>query len=106
MTLQERTHSWIYDNCEFELPTGSTDYNVKTNQSTTSFSNVNVATDVNIRTDKNITFKINASTNATITLTSTEGQFNYTGIRTSNLYLTNSSGSTANIKILMSGRGI
>ena len=105
MTLQERTHSWNYDSCEFALPTGSTNYDVKINQSTTAFSNVDVATDVVIRTDQNITFKINASTNTTITLTSTEGQFNYMGIRTSNLYLTNSSGSTANIKILMSGRG-
>ena len=104
MTLQERTHSWDYDSCEFELPNGSTDYDVATNQSTTAFNNVSVANDMTIRTDRNISFKINVVTNATVTLSAAEGSINYSSIRTSNLFLTNSSGATANIKILMSGR--
>ena len=104
MTLQERTHSWYYDSCEFELPDSSSDYDVATNQSTTAFSNVGVATDVTIRTDRTIGFKINSASNATITITSTEGSLNYSAIRTSNLFITNNSGATASIKILMTGR--
>ena len=102
--FDERSHFWAYDSAEFELPNNSTDYDLATNQSTIAFNKVTVANDVLLRTDRNISFKVNSANNATITLSSTEGELSYSNIKTSNLYLTNTSGATANIKILLSGR--
>lgn len=93
----------VYDSVEFALTTGQTDYNVATNQAT-SFVNAPYAHSIVIRTDQTITVKFNASTNTAITISRGEGSLTITrdmGIEVTNIFITNSSGSTANIKVLM-----
>ncbi len=87
-----------YDNAEFILATGQSDYDVGTNESS-AFSNVTTARYCEIRTDQTITVKLNATTNDSITITSSDSPYVINNIETTNLYITNASGSTANIKI-------
>lgn len=101
--LEEQRLQWLYDNVEFSLDNDTTNYDVKTNQAT-AFNNINIATDVSIRTDKTITTRFNSTTNPAITVTSSDSPFNFDSLRVTNIYLTNSSGSAANIKIFMIGR--
>jgi len=98
-----KIEDWLYDNVEFSLDNSTTDYDVKTNQAT-AFSNIKTATDISIRTDKTITIKFNSSSNPAITITSTDSPFGFDSMRVTNLYLSNSSGSAAAIKIFMIGR--
>jgi len=99
----QEIYSDVYDSIEFQLTTGQTDYNLKTNQAT-SFKNVPYAHSVVIRTDQTITVKLNASTNTVFTVSRGEGSFTFTrnmGIEITNLYISNASGNTANIKIFL-----
>lgn len=87
-----------YDNPEFTLATGQTDYDVSTHESD-AFSNITTARNVEIRTDQTITVKFNATTNNSITITSSDSPRTWSDIEVTNVYITNASGSTANIKI-------
>lgn len=93
----------IYDSVEFSLATGQTDYDVKTNQST-SFKNVPRAHSLIIRTDQTITVKFNDDSNTSMTISRGEGSLTVTrnmGFEITNLFITNASGSTAAIKIFL-----
>jgi len=93
-----------YDNSEFSLATGQTDYDVATNQ-TYAWNNVTVAKYMTIRTDQTITIKLNSDSNDAITVTSSDSPyvFDYEklGLEITNVYITNASGSTAAIKIFL-----
>jgi hypothetical protein len=89
-----------YDNVEFTLATGQTDYDVKTNVAG-AFSNVATARNINIRTDVTITIKFNATTNTSITITSSDSPLKVDTLEITNIYISNASGSNANIKILL-----
>lgn len=104
MTLQERSHFWLYDSVGFPVSDGATNFNVSSSI-TAAFSNVKVSVDTIIRTDQDIILRINNSDGATVSLTQSEGSLSYDTQKTTNLYIANSSGSTANIKLLMMGRG-
>ena len=92
-----------YDSAEFSLTTGQTDYNVGANV-TGAFSNVKYAHAVIIRSNKTISVKLNSTANASITLSIAEGSLVISrdlGLEISNIFVTNASGATAAIKILL-----
>lgn len=93
----------VYDSAEFSLTTGNTNYNVKTNEST-SFVSVPRAHSIIIRTDQTITVRFNSISNSAITISRGEGSLTITrdiGLEITNIYVTNASGSTAAIKIFL-----
>ena len=95
----------VYENIEFNLSSGESDYDLDANQSTflSTFGPTNVArthpTAVQIRTNFTISVKINSTSNHAITIASTDSPFWIEGIRIQNLYFSNSSGSTAAVKL-------
>ena len=97
----EGVYQTVYDSVEFALATGQTDYNVATNQST-SFVNAPYTRSIVIRTDQEITVKFNSSDSKAITISRREGSLTITrdmGLEITNIFITNASGSTANIKL-------
>lgn len=96
-----------YESIEFNLSTGQTDYNVASNQATflEVFGPTKVVqkhpTNLIIRTNQTITVKFNSASNHAITVTSTDSPLEVSGLEVQNVFLTNSSGSTAAIKILV-----
>ena len=89
-----------YDSIEFTVANGQTNYDVKANE-TNAFANFQVYTTVNIRTDQDITIRFNATTNIAITIPKKDSPFEMDNlIEITNMYITNSSGSTANVKII------
>jgi len=102
--LEEPRLKWIYDNAEFTVSNGTTNYDVGTNESD-AFNNVTVAKYISIRTDQTITVKLNATTNDAITITSSDSPMTFKyedlGLEVRAIYISNASGSTAAIKILL-----
>jgi len=94
-----------YESIEFNLSTGQTNYNLDTQQSTflSSFGPGNVVdkfpTQLTLRTDQTITVKINSTGNHAITVAPTE-VLELSGLEIINVFLTNSSGNTAAIKLM------
>lgn len=94
----------VYDFAQFTLANGQTDYNVKTQQSSTMFFNIPTASKVFIWSNQNISFKFNSTSFPLIPLDVGNGESPYEGkdiFLVGNIYLTNASGSTATIKILL-----
>mgnify|MGYP003395388456 FL=1 len=96
-----------YENIEFNVTTGTTNYDVASNQ-TTFLSNFGVnnvegrmPSRLYIRTNNTISVKLNATTNHAITITSTDSPFQIEGVEYTNVYITNNSGSTAAVKLLV-----
>jgi len=89
-----------YDNAEFNLATGQSDYDVSAGQSN-AFSNVTTARYISIRTDNEITVKCNSASNNSITVTSSDSPLIIDTLEVTNIYITNGSGSTAAIKIFL-----
>lgn len=87
-----------YESKEFTLANGSTDYNVKTQQ--TMFAKFKHAHHVTIRTDEEITVKFNKTTEQAITVEA-GSRLVTDGILVTNIFLTAAIGD-ANVKILMS----
>lgn len=94
-----------YDNAEFAVANATTDYDVASNQAnlfggTTS----DVGTAVyfcRIITDQTVTVKFNSTSNDSITITSSMSPLVLDEtIEISNVFITNNSGSNANVKIL------
>ena len=93
----------VYDSAEFNLITAQTDYDVAANV-TGAFSNIKNAHSIIIRTNKTISIKLNSDTNASITITIGEGSLTIDrkmGFEITNVFITNISGLTAAIKILL-----
>ncbi len=88
-----------YDSAEFTLSTGNTDYDVRT-QVAAFFNNIKVYRRVEIRTNVNISIKLNKTTNPAITINFTDSPYTLDIIEVTNIYITNSSGSTASIKLI------
>ena len=95
-----------YESVEFTLNDATTDYDLDANQSeflavfNSNTDDEGYPTQVKIRTDQTITVKINETTNDSITVTSTDSPMDIKGIKITNLYLTNASGSNAAVKFL------
>lgn len=90
-----------YDNAEFSVSNGTSDYDVSSNESD-AFSNVATAGTVSIRTDVTITVKLNDSGNPGITITSTDSPFDIDTVEVTNLFISNSSGGPAAVKVFLS----
>lgn len=93
----------VYDFASFTLATGQTDYDVKTNQ-VTLFVNIILAKKCFIWSDQNISFKFNSSGYTAIPLDVGNGESPFEGkdiFSVRNIFITNASGNTANIKILL-----
>jgi len=88
-----------YDSMEFTFATGLSDYDVKANV-TGAFENLGSYTTVNIRSDQEITAKINLSTNRAVTIQKNKPMEFDNLMQIKNIFLSNSSGSTANVKII------
>lgn len=94
-----------YESIEFNLSTGQTNYDLDSSQATflSSFGPGSVVdkhpTQMTLRTDQSITVKLNSTSNHAITVSPTE-VLELSGLEIQNVYLTNSSGNTAAIKIL------
>ena len=98
--------SIYYDNAEFSVSTATTNYNVASNQSNTfggSTSNAGKPVDyISIGTDETITVKLNSTSNDSITIASSDSPFVLDSIiSVTNLFISNASGNTANIKLLL-----
>lgn len=99
-------HSPYYENVEFTLLNGASDYDLASNQATflSVFGPTKVsktyASKVSIRTNQTITVKLNGASNHSITIASTDSPFVVENIELRNLYLSNASGSNAAVKLL------
>ena len=94
----------VYDSMEFTLATGISDYDIKANV-TGAFENLGVYTTINLRSDQNLTIKLNSTSYRVITITAGRPFELDDLIEITNIYITNASGSTANIKIIGSRKG-
>ena len=94
----------VYDSMEFTLASGISNYDVKANV-TGAYENLLVYTTINIRTDQNITIKLNSTSNRAVTVTSSRPFVLDNLMEITNIYISNASGSTANIKIIAVRKG-
>lgn len=100
-----KTAPELYDTYDFvpsfAVATATTDYNLKTQQAT-SFLNVPVAWLCIIWTDQDISIKFNATTLPAITIPAGESPFEFKDIlKITNIFITNASGETANVKVML-----
>lgn len=90
-----------YDNAEFSVATGTSNYDVKANQNLFGDGDVDLPYFTRITTDQTITIKLNSTGDDSITITSSMSPFVLDEIiEVRNVYITNNSGNTANVKIL------
>lgn len=91
---------FVYDAASFDVTTGTTNYDVKTEQ-TSLFKDITVPTIVRLITDQTITIRLNSATAPAITMTSSEspGAEIFDHLKVNNIFITNNSGATANIEI-------
>jgi len=94
-------YSQDYDSVEFNVNTGETDYNVKTNV-TGAFAKIKNMRSFTIKSSKNVSIKLNSILNPSISLSGPSRKLELNsdiGFEVKNIFITNSSGSTAAIKI-------
>lgn len=89
-----------YDSAEFTLATGQSNYDVRSGQSD-AFSNVKLSTRTLIRTNVALTIEINSASNPGITVGPEDSPLDIDWQEVSNIFITNASGSTASIKIIL-----
>lgn len=91
----------VYDFAEFIVGTGITDYDVKTNQSNL-FKNCPAASLVVIEYDKNINVKFNSTSMPSISCGYETSPREWRDIlKVTNLFITNNSGGSATIKVIL-----
>jgi len=96
----------LYDSAEFQVANGTTDYDVASNQTNT-FGGADSSVGkpvyfISLRSDQTVTVKLNSTSNDAITITSTSSPLELDEvIEVSNIYITNNSGSAANIRLLL-----
>lgn len=94
-----------YENIEFNLNDGQSDYDLDAQQATflSVFGPTNVAqrypSAVQIRTNNTISVKLNSTSSHAITITSTDSPFWIENVDITNMFLSNSSGNTAAVKL-------
>lgn len=105
MSWGSRKIGGSYDWATFTLNASTSAYNVKSNQATL-FLNIPIAKNVFIWSTQDISFQFNNTANPLIIFAAvSNGESPYEGrdmLLVSNIYLTNSGGSNATIKILLS----
>jgi len=94
-----------YDSIEFSLANGLSDYDLKANESD-AFDNLPSYTTVVIRTDQDISVKFNSTSGKTVTIARRNSPIELDNLfEIDNIYLTNASGNTANVKIIGVDKG-
>jgi hypothetical protein len=91
-----------YDSVEFNVNTGESNYNVQANISG-AFNKIKNMRTLTIKTTKNISIKLNSILNPSISLTGANKTLKINsdiGFEVNNIFITNSSGATAAIKIM------
>ena len=95
------SYNTTYDAVSTTVVTGQTNRDMKANNATL-FANVDQARFVRITTDQTVTLRFNSATNPWIIMTSSESPRKFTraeeGLIVTNIYVTNASWSTANMK--------
>ena len=95
------SYNTTYDAVSTTVVTGQTNRDMKANNATL-FANVDQARFVRITTDQTVTLRFNSTTNPWIIMTSSESPRKFTraeeGLIVTNIYVTNASWSTANMK--------
>lgn len=89
----------VYDCASIAVVTASTNYDLKANSSGTLFANVSNANYVRIVTDQTISIRFNSTSMPAITMTSTQSPLVFDQLNVGNIYITNASGSTANLRV-------
>ena len=89
-----------YEELEFTVNDAVTNFDVKASV-TGAFTKIDYPRELTIRSDQPLTVRFNDVGNDPITLPLEDLPFNINTIRIENLFISNSSGSVANIKILM-----
>jgi len=101
MTTIDAVNS-VYDAVSTTVATGQTNRDMKQNNPEL-FANLTTATFCSITTDQTVTIRFNSTTAPAIVMTSSESPKKWTraeqGLKITNIYVTNASGSTANMKI-------
>jgi hypothetical protein len=100
-----KTAPQLYDTYDFvasfAVADATTNYNLKTQQAT-SFLNVPNAWLAVIWTDQDITVRLNSVDNPAIAIGMADSPFEFRDIfKITNIFITNASGSTANIKVML-----
>ena len=106
--LYDKYNTPYYENIQFDLVTGTTNYDLDVNESEflavfNQDTTVGLGTFpnyVHIRTNNTITVRVNGTGEDGIEITSTDSPFELRGLEIRNLFITNSSGSTAAIRLL------
>lgn len=95
------SYNTTYDAVSTTVVTGQTNRDMKANNATL-FANVDQARFVRITTDQTVTLRFNSTTNPWIIMTASESPRKFTraeeGLIVTNIYVTNASWSTANMK--------
>ena len=87
-----------YEAASITVVTGQTNRDIKANE-TALFSKGKASNHTVISTDQTITIRLNDSTYGAIVMTSTESPKVFDAVGIQNMFITNASGATANIKI-------
>jgi hypothetical protein len=99
---REQPKNTTYDAASFTVATAQTNRDIKANV-TDLWKSFTDARFMRISTDQTITIRLNSTANAGIVMTSSESPREFTrsdeGLIITNLYVTNASGSTANMKV-------
>jgi hypothetical protein len=95
----------LYDTYDFVnsfiVANGTSDYDLKTQQAA-AFKNLSRAWLVIIWTDQDLSIKFNSSSNPAIAIPMVNSPMEFRNIlQVSNIYITNASGSAANIKVML-----
>ena len=93
-----------YDEAEFTLATGLTNYDLRANEAA-AFSNLKVYTTINIRTTQAISVRLNSTSRPAITVTANRPFELNNLLEITDIYISNSSGSTATIYVFGSRKG-
>lgn len=90
-----------YDYATFTIPDGTTDYDLQANQSDL-FKNLRIAKGIVVKTDQPIGLRLNFTAMPLINITICEAPFEFVNKKLiRNGFLTNASGSDANIEIFL-----
>ena len=99
--IVEAPFGTVYDSAESSITNGQTNYDIRANF-TGAFVNVRKARSCIIRTDQTVTVRFNSTASAAITIDEGRIEINREmGFEIGDIYITNASGATANIKILL-----
>jgi hypothetical protein len=95
----------VYDSASFAIPTGTTNYDLGLDTSSYKatgniFNNILNAFFLEFVTDQTVSIYLNAITNDPIILTAGDSPWKDAHIKVTKLFITNTSGATANIKTL------